>query len=218
MVLLAGGSPSATARAQTPAPNQPEWDASIVAGYLASRPEIDVSDRWVDRGYNAGHAAVTVGRFLTPHLKAELELSTSTEGRQWVTQYADVAGLPFQVPYGSERFSQLREISVAVAYQFFENQWIHPFMFAGVAADFDRVRSETMRQTYQVLDPRLIHPVILTEEIREGPETMTYARMLVGGGAKFFTTRRVFVRADGRYAAGHGGQHFALRLGVGIDF
>jgi hypothetical protein len=219
VLALAGAiAPATAAEAQTPPAKPPRWDVSLVAGYLAVRPEIDLTDRYADRWYDAGQAALTVGRYFTPHLKGEVELSTSTEGRQWIRQYANVPGLPFQVPYGSEQFSMLREVSVAVAYQFFENQWVHPFVFAGVAADFDRVRSETERQLYAVGDPRLTHPVVLTDEIHQGPETTTHARMVFGGGGKFFTTQRVFVRADGRYVAGEGSHHLALRIGVGFDF
>lgn len=195
------------------------WDVSFVAGYLGVRPEIELSDRFADRWYDAGQAGVTVGRYFTPNLKAEVELSTSSEGRQWIARHASIPGVAYPVPYVTERFGTLQEVSAALVYQFFDNEWAHPFVLVGVAADFDRVRSYTARQTYFVGDPRLPpSQVVVANQIHEGPETTTHARVLFGGGGKFYATQRVFVRADGRFGSGQGGRHVAFRLGFGVDF
>ena len=69
------------AEAQTTSKQESKWDVAFVAGYLGVRPEIELQDRYADRWYHAGQAGVTFGRYFMPHLKAEVELSTSAEGR-----------------------------------------------------------------------------------------------------------------------------------------
>jgi hypothetical protein len=207
------------AEAQTTSKQESKWDVAFVAGYLGVRPEIELQDRYADRWYDAGQAGVTFGRYFMPHLKAEVELSTSTEGRQWITGQVPISGVSYPVPYVTERVATLREISGALVYQFFDNEWAHPFVFLGIAGDFDRVRSYTPRRTFNVGDPRLPNsPVVIAEEIREGPETTTRARLLFGGGAKLYFTQRAFVRTDGRFATDGSGRHLAFRIGVGVDF
>jgi hypothetical protein len=189
------------AEAQTAVAQQSNWDVSFVAGYLGVRPEIEVPDRFGDRWYDAAQAGVTLGRYFTPHLKAEVELSTSTEGHQWINRLVTVPGASNPVPFGTERFATLRGISGALVYQFLDN------------------RSYTPQQTIFVSHPRLPSSrVVISEEIREGPETTTRARLLFGGGAKFYVRQRVFVRTDGRFATDDSGRHIAFRIGVGVDF
>jgi hypothetical protein len=207
------------AEAQTAVAQQSNWDVSFVAGYLGVRPEIEVPDRFGDRWYDAAQAGVTLGRYFTPHLKAEVEFSTSTEGHQWINRLVTVPGASNPVPFGIERFATLHGISGALVYQFLDNEWAHPFVFLGVSGDFDRVRSYAPQQTILIGDPRLPSSrVVISEEIREGPETTTRARLLFGGGAKFYVRQRIFVRTDGRFATDDSGRHIAFRIGVGVDF
>jgi hypothetical protein len=130
-----------------------------------------------------------------------------------------IAGVPYPVPYASERFTTLRQASGSVVWQFFNNEWVHPFVEAGVAANFERVRTHIRAQNYYVTDPRLPGSrVIVTEERFEGPDTTTTMGLVLGGGAKLYATPRVFVRTDGRFI-GDGSRHsVALRLGLGVDF
>ena len=160
-----------------------------------------------------------MGRHLTPHVKAEVELTTSTEGRRYVEHYIQVQGYPYPVPFGSEQFSRVHEIGMALTYQFFDNEWVHPFVQVGAAMDFDRVRSHTWAQSFYTGDPRQPGTqVVAAEETTTGATTTVTARAVIGGGAKFYVTERMFVRTDARFATGARGQHFALRLGVGVDF
>jgi len=207
--------------AQAQAPPQAEigkWDVGVAVGYLAVQPEVDFVDRYADRWYSAGQVGVLAGHYFTPNLKAEVELSTSSEGRQWIQRQLPIPGAqfpPFQI---IERFNRLREVSGAFVYQFFDNQVVHPFLMLGVAADFDRVRSYAPRQTI-VVDPRVQGaPVVVIPEVREGPETMTSARLLVGGGAKMYFSPNAFVRTDSRFATDGSGHHITFRIGLGLDF
>jgi hypothetical protein len=205
------------AQAQTPtSPEIGRWDVAFFGGYLAVRPDLETADRYADRWYASGQVGLIGGWYITRQVKAEVEFSTSSEGRQWIIQQVPIPGASYPAIIGTERISQLREVTGVVAYQFFDNEWVHPFVMLGVAADFERVRTYRPRVTH-VIDPR-VPAVFSAPEVREGPETTTSARLLFGGGAKFYVTQRVFVRTDGRFGAGEGGSHVAFRLGLGVDF
>lgn len=194
-------------------------DVTVGAGVLAVNPELDDTDRYRDVWYNTGQIGLIVGRHVSTNLKVELELSTGAEGHQYVQRWVNVANALYPVPYGTERFSTLRQVSGSLVWQFFDNEWVHPFVQAGVAADVERVRSYTPAQTIYVGDSRLpASRVVVTEERREGPATTTTPGLILGGGAKFYASPRFFIRTDGRFTASGRGHHVALRLGLGIDF
>ena len=152
-------------------------------------------------------------------MKAELELSTSTEGRRFVERYVQPPNYPHPVPIGADQFTRIHEVGASLTYQFFENEWVHPFVQVGAVMDFDRVRTHTWAQSFFTGDPRAAgNQVIVADENETVPKTSIRGRGVVGAGAKFYVTPRVFVRTDGRFAVGASGQHLALRAGVGVDF
>jgi hypothetical protein len=77
-------------------------------------------------------------------------------------------------------------VATTLAYQFFENRWVHPFIGVGV----EGVR-ESERLDVELLPPRGIAPP-------PAPETsVTYvARPFIAGGAKFYVSERGFIRTD----------------------
>ena len=155
LACLGGWPIPASAQPNSTLGHSSPWDLTIAAGALAARPELESSDRYRDEWYNTGQLALVVGRHLTPHFKVELEASTAAEGHQFVERYVTVPNAAYPVPYATERFTTLRQVSGSVIWQFFENEWAHPFVQAGVAADVERVRSFTPAQTFYIGDPRL---------------------------------------------------------------
>ena len=191
----------------------------MVVGLLSGRPDAPPDRGYLDDWFNSAQAGVLLGRHLTPHVKVEIELTTSTEGRRFVERYVRMPGYPSPVPLGADQFIAIREVGAAVTYQFFDNEWVHPFVQVGVVADFDRTRTHTWAQSFYPGDPRLPgSQVTVASDNDTGPVTVVSARGVVGAGAKFYVTPRVFVRTDGRFAAGARGQHLVLRAGVGVDF
>src|SRR5262245_53398466 len=82
------------AEAQTPtSPDVGRWDVAFVGGYLAARPDIEIQERYVDNWYSAGQIGLIGGWYFTRHLKAEVEVSTSSEGRLWINRPLTVPGL-----------------------------------------------------------------------------------------------------------------------------
>jgi len=210
----------AHAQAQSaPLSQQRPWDATFVVGFLGGHPDMPDATGYHDDWFETGQAGVVLGLHLSTNVKAELEFSASGEGRQFIERYTTVPGYPFPAPYGSDLLTSVREVRALLTWQFWDNQWVHPFVQIGGGADFDRVRIRTWEQFFFGGDPRQPGYRMLTASARnEGPETTAIGRVVIGGGAKMYVTPRAFVRADGRLASGKNGQRVALRIGLGVDF
>jgi hypothetical protein len=175
-----------------------------------------------DDWYNAATLAVSVGRYLTPHLKIEGEGMISGEGRRFVQQLVPVPGVPAVglFPVGSEQMVRTNGLSAGLTWQFFQNQWAHPFVFGGVALDFDRTRIETWPQSYYRGDPRIPgNEIPLTERGVRDLGTSREVRAVIGTGAKLYMTQHSFFKTDARVnVGGERNGHLSFRLGFGVDF
>jgi hypothetical protein len=195
-------------------PTDGKWDA---AGQLAllNRNKQELA-RW-DRWYSAAAIDGAVGRYWTPHFKTELEVGTAAEGSIDGEESTPVPGLSF--PYPRYRDHKLRETTIGATamYQFFENQWVHPFVGGGVELVRERhvadaLPAETIRFSTVVPNVRL-PPVAAINSV-------TYSvRPLVTGGFKFYVTPHAFVRTEVRTSLTTD-RPVALqwRGGIGFDF
>jgi hypothetical protein len=209
---------SASAFAQTPGePTEVNpWDVTAVVASFSGRPPETQGpyDNW----FNVGAAAVALGRHLTPHLKVEIDLSATSEGRRWVQRFVTIPGSPSPIPFGAEQFTRTREVSGSLVWQFLENQWAHPFVQIGAAIDADRTRERTFRQQVYIGGSRPENLVVLNEGGETDPTTTTRVRLLLGGGTKVYLNSQVFLRGDARVAIDPAVRSLALRAGFGVDF
>jgi hypothetical protein len=216
--LVVLGSPG-PALAQTAASPPPRWDFSGMGGLFLGRPAESSEELQYDRWYQAGTLAVTVGRYLTPHVKIEAEGIVAGEGERYVTRFVQVPGAPVPYPISSDQFIRINSLSGAVVWQFFENQWVHPFVSAGAALDFDRERRHTWAQSYYRGDPRAPgNEVPIAIEATEDLGTTRRPRGTVAAGAKIYITPRAFFRTETRIGFSPRSGHVALRVGFGTDF
>ncbi len=90
-----------------------------------------------DSWYSVAAIDATVGRYWTPHFKTEFDVGTAGEGRI----------------YGPYREQNLRETTVGATalYQFFENQWVHPFIGGGVELAREHIRARIGGRRYRHL-------------------------------------------------------------------
>ena len=199
---------SADARAQ-------QYD---VAGQLAllnrKTPQFAEWDRW----YAAAKADVTVGRYWTPNFKTELELGTATganiDGHEPVV--VPGSSFPFQ-RYREHRLRDTTTVGATAVYQFFDNQWVHPFVGAGIELAREHhvaaaLPEETVRFSTTV--PTLRLPAV------PAIDAVTYSvRPLVSAGFKFYVSPRAFVRTEARTSFTADGP-VALQWfgGIGFDF
>jgi hypothetical protein len=212
--------PAAAAAQAVAAPTLARWDVTVLAGphlahALVPEDELVFGDQWII----TAEAAAAIGRYWSPHLKTELAISAGGEGRQLTYQYISLPGSLQSVPYATEHFRSQRQVSAIVAWQFFENQWVHPFIEGGVVVDRSRVRTYVAAQRFYTGDPRSPGTrEIVIDERREGPTTTTTGRGLIGAGGKMYVTERLFFRADTRAVLSPGLAHLSFRGGLGVDF
>ena len=132
LVCLAALASSADAYAQQSThlklPAATRWDVSGQLSML-NRNKSELS-RW-DHWYSVAAVNGTGGYYWTPHFKSEFEIGMGGEGTIDAEEETPVPGQSF--PYLRYRDHKLREMTVGATalYQFFENQWVHPFVGGG---------------------------------------------------------------------------------------
>jgi hypothetical protein len=188
------------------------WDT---AGQLAllnrNKAELAGYDHW----YSVAAINASVGRYWTPHLKTELEVGTAAQGEIGGAELAVAPCLPF--PFPRYRDHKLRETTVgAIAmYQFFDNQWVHPFVGTGVEVVHERHIAEAIPATSVVISSAPVRLPALP-----AVDSVSYSlRPLVTGGFKFYVTPHAFIRTEVRASLT---RDFPAALqwrgGLGFDF
>jgi hypothetical protein len=186
-------------------------DVAGTLGWLSANVRRTESyDDWYNRGFFGG---LSFGWYWTDHLKTEVGVSASNGVRVWV---ATPMPFPDQRFYTSELELDTRRLSVHQHYQFGTNQWVHPFLAAGV----DVVAEGVSRRDGPVYgyDPvtrqsQLVRPA--TDYPRR-TDWQTFAS--VSGGMKAYATQRVFFLTDLRVTFARRPEEVLLRLGLGVDF
>ena len=197
--------PDASAQQPVPVAAIGRWD---VAGQLAllNRNKTELGSRW-DHWYEAPLIQGSAGHYWTPHFKTELEIATSGQG---------TIGVEENLRY---REHTLRESTVGATavYQFLDNQWVHPFVGAGLEVARERHVAESLPSSIERF-PTTALPLTL----RPVPaiDSVSYSvRPVVTGGFKFYVSQRAFVRTEVRTSFSTD-RPLAIqwRGGVGIDF
>src|SRR6185295_15320525 len=133
-------------------PAQPaRWDVAGQITWFGSNKST-VAPGW-NHWYSAGAGGLTIGRYWTPHLKTEIAGTVSRVGRIYVADpviFNPLVPTPF---VARERLFQATTVTASVAYQFFENQWVHPFVGGGLELVRERQRVNVLRQTISTRDP-----------------------------------------------------------------
>jgi hypothetical protein len=197
--------PNASAQQPVPVTAIGCWD---VAGQLAllNRNKSELGSRW-DHWYEAPLIQGSAGHYWTPHFKTELEIATSGRG---------TIGVEEDLRY---REHTLRESTVGATavYQFLDNQWVHPFVGAGLEVARERHVAESLPSSIERFPttalPLTLRPVPAIDNVSYS------VRPLVTGGFKFYVSQRAFVRTEVRTSFSTD-RPLAIqwRGGVGIDF
>lgn len=198
---------------------QSKWDVAGSAGVLGSHAPDLGSRRYVDDWVHVAQVGLIVGRYLSSHLKVELDASATTAGRQYVEWQVNVPGFPYPYPLVAELTTSVRSLGAALTWQFGDNDWVHPFVRGGVSADFERQHMRTWDQVIYAPDPSGVSlPLRVTGPAAVGPTTTANARLTAGAGAKFYVSSRAFVRTEGAVAYRPSRVNATLRIGFGVDF
>jgi len=201
--------------AQTPARpvDVPRVDVQAVIGWQNLHKD-QPGDSYNDWMNDILYGGVGAGWLWSDHLKLQVDLGAGTKGQQYRYRQFTVNGNP---AYESARV-ETRQTSVAIAqhYQFFQNQWFHPRVGAGV--DLARETTTERYEALNVYDPitRVTRPV--TPPHTDGPEHRFVARPFAETGFKAYITPRAFFTGDMRMMFRHGIDEVLFRAGFGFDF
>jgi len=193
-------------------PSGTSWDFSGTTGLFTAQVREQYRQPY-DQWSHAAQAAIAVGRYLTPHFKVEAELAANTVGRQSIFRTIVVPGIVPPVYVSGEALTRTQSAAATAVWQFFDNDWVHPFVTAGVTIDRERVNAEYPPQRWFTATGTAVAPQLPNEA-----SSSVVARARLGAGAKFYLRERVFIRTDAQVALGTPGHHLALRIGAGFDF
>ena len=207
------------ALACTPARGEAQalWDSTALAALFAGHRPAGQSGGYREDWFQAAQGGVIVGRHVLGHLKVELEATATSGGSQFVSRPITLPGQPYPYWLTSTETTSVRSVGAVAAWQFRDNEWVHPFVLAGVTADFDRTVAYTPEQFFNG-DPRAGALPQRLSDGRTEETTAVRAGAVIGGGAKLYFREHAFVRSDVRLAVGRDQQNVAFRAGVGLDF
>lgn len=210
---------TAAAAQETPiislAPSDPpRWD---LAGHVAwfGSPRSRVGSQG-SRRYEVAAGGVTVGRYWTPHLKTEIQGTVARQGRIYSAEQVAVPGQSFPSYVPSEHVFQATTVHAGVAYQWFENQWFHPFAGGGLDVVRERRRTDLLQRFISSRE----FPTPQAIPGSRGTEQVNYAaRPFVDAGFKLFVSDHAFIRSELTMSiSGRGLAQTAWSSGVGIEF
>jgi hypothetical protein len=199
LVLMALGLPMhAMAQPAGPAVGQPfrKWDVGGGVGIRFGETE--------DTVVPAGAWIAEAGRYWTPHIKTSIAVMTAGQ-----TTYNSSSYDPRALRSGyTETATRPAGYAASLAYQFFDNEFVHPFVSAGArfASSVTTTKVYSTRSPYQTLSTDSTDRLEL--------------RPTIGGGFKsYFGDGRAFMRTELLMAVGpHGSPHAILQIGAGVDF
>jgi len=214
-IALLSGSPAVAQQAISLVPaDAPRWEFAAGAGWFGRTQTrttgLFVDDIWL----NAGSVAASIGYHWAPHLKLSGEIGTSSSGSFYTYEPIAAPGRTTPIFASREHGVRTTTASGAVAYEFFDNRWVHPFVAAGVEIAHERDRIESIVQPILGPDGRGGVPIPSVET-----KTTRAVRPTLGGGFKFYMTERAFISTDVRFAFNRDGlATSSWRSGVGFEF
>jgi hypothetical protein len=197
-------------------PDQARWDITVHAGRHGVNRS-DIGDEW-NRWYESAAVSASGGFYVTPHVKVEGDVSHAGEASLYTQQSVVVPGQSW--PYPRFRDHRLRAItgSGAVMWQFFENQWFHPFAGAGVLVLHERERAEALAPQAVPVGPAGTLPFIMPA-LPALDTSRTAVQPFLTTGFKVYVSKQAFLRTDVRVGVSRDGVASAQwRGGIGIDF
>ena len=178
---------------------------------------IDKSDA---RSYNDWHSQFGIGGgvgwYWTDHHKTQVEFTATTAATVYSSE-PYVVGPQQQTFVTTVRTYQSQRVSLTQLYQFRRNEWVHPFLGAGL----DVVREESSGRDAPVFwyDPVLRQSRQARDSVEHGDRSKVSARAVFTTGVKAYFSRKVFALTDLRVGvSSHRAEDMQWRFGLGADF
>lgn len=195
----------------TPAPKLPAWDADFSLG-VTSNARAD-EGRHHGGPEARGEARFDVGHYWTPHLKTEAGLAFLNTFDDYELESFPVQGLPAGGYSILSTSIGMTILTPALTYQFFENEFAHPYVSVGARIGFLEMHTTRYPQTYT--QNRITYSVPALDRT----DMSIAARPVAAAGYKSYFNERAFMRTELQASFGRDGSlHPALRIGFGFDF
>jgi len=195
----------------TQPPQLPGWDADFSLGLISNA----VRDEGGDHDGSSVHAEarIDIGHYWTEHLKTEV-------GVGFLNRWEDYSYETYPVPSGrggnfvfTNKSLRMVAVTPTFSYQFFENQFAHPYLCVGARIGFLDTHSTTSPQTFTQNGVTSIAPSL------DRTDSAVFVRPVAAAGFKSYFNERTFLRTEGAAMFdAHGSPHLALRVGFGFDF
>ena len=189
-------------------------DVSGTVAWVSTNTKELADDQYNDWRSQAGFS-LGAGWYWTDHHQTRVEASGTTE----TTVYSAIpppfgGGQPF-IPV--RRSFESRRISVTQHYQFRRNEWVHPFVGAGV--DFVRERVSGKDDPVFAYDPITRQSRLVRDAVEYVAHDENTARGVLTAGVKAYLSRKVFAVTDLRVSIGsRRTEDVQWRFGLGADF
>jgi len=189
-------------------------DVSGTVAWVSTNTKELAYDQYNDWRSQAGFS-LGAGWYWTDHHQTRVEASGTTE----TTVYSAIpppfgGGQPF-MPV--RRSFESRRISVTQHYQFRRNEWVHPFVGAGV--DFVRERVSGQDDPVFAYDPITRQSRLVRDAVEHAAHDENTARGVLTAGVKAYLARKVFAVTDLRVSIGRRRtEDVQWRFGLGADF
>ncbi len=202
------------ATAQSPSPSIPKYDAAVTLGWAGAEYKIPSYDTW--RGTLL--LGARGGLYWTEHLKTEVQAAWMESRDAEVFENIEHNG---GSTYALFDF-RARDVRVGVmqVYQFGHNQWVHPYVGAGVdfiARTTTRDRAEQQRTIY-LPNQNQNQNVPITISALSERKTETLVQPTVKTGLKMYVNERVFFDTEFKLGLARDVEHVTWNIGVGFDF
>lgn len=172
------------------------------------------------RSYNDWHSQFGVsggvGWYWTDHHKTQVDFAATTAASVYSSQ-PYVVGPQQQTFVTTVRTYESQRVSLIQLYQFRRNEWVHPFLGAGL----DIVREESSGRDAAAFwyDPIVRQSRLARDAVQYGDRSTIAARAVLTTGVKAYFSRKVFALTDVRVnVSRHRAEDMQWRFGLGADF
>jgi hypothetical protein len=209
-----------------PAPRLLAQDNPQPSPHRLMRGDVSGTVNWVSinksdvRSYNDWHSQFGVsgglGWYWTDHHKTQVDVAATTAASVYSSQ-PYLVGPQQQTFVTTVRSYESQRVSLIQLYQFRRNEWVHPFLGAGI----DIVREESSGRDDPIYwyDQVLRQSRLARDSVRYGDESKIAARAVLTTGVKAYFSRKVFALTDLRVnVSSHRAEDMQWRFGLGADF
>lgn len=195
----------------------PRWDLGLSAGFFEARPGTGERDGYRDDWYGEDRYAASLGYYWTNHFKTEFEFAHTGEGSRHEQAVMTLPnGQVFY--YATENYHRVQQCAARAVWQFLDNQWVAPYVSAGVVVDMDRQRQHAPPQYQWPVDPRTGQPRVVRAGINSERTTEYRGGATIGAGTKFYLSPNAYINTGAVWTYAKPATSISFIAGFGFDF